>query len=56
VSVRTVDQRRRAELPGDLQSLVIEVDDHDMGGRIELGRQQCGQPNRASADDGYGIA
>ena len=52
ISVRAVDRLRRAELPGKPQTVVVEIDHDDLGRRIELRGQQCGETDRSSADDG----
>jgi len=51
-----VDHAGRAELPGDVQPLVVEVNHHDAVRRVELGRQQRGESDRAGADNGDGVA
>ena len=55
LAVGAVDGRRGAEALGDLQAVVVEIDHDDLGRRIELRRQQRGEPDRSGADDRHGV-
>src|SRR5688572_32658497 len=55
-AVSAVDQCGGAKRFGHVQTPVVEVDHHDAGWRVELGRQQGGEPDRARADDRHSVA
>jgi hypothetical protein len=54
--VRAVDHGRRAELLSDLQTIVVQVDDDNRSGRVELRGHQRGEPDRPGPDDGDRVA
>ena len=49
LAVGAVDELRGAERPRHLEPVVVEVDHHDLGRRVELRRQQRGEADRARA-------
>jgi hypothetical protein len=56
LAVLVVDDRRRAETGGQLQAVIIYVNHNNLGRRIELRREQGGEPDGAGANDGDGRA
>ena len=56
LAVGAVDGRGRAEALGHLKPVVVEIDHDDLGRRVELRRQQRGEPDRSGADDRHGAA
>ena len=56
LAIRTIDGCRRSEALGDFQSIIVEIDHDDLGGRIKLcGKKGC-KPDRPRTDDGDGIS
>ena len=48
---RAVDDRRGAEALRHFKAIVVEIDHDDLGRRVELRREQRGEPDRSRADD-----
>ena len=56
LSVRAVHDPCRAEQAGNLQTVVVEIDHHNFGGRVELRGKQNGKANRTGANDRHDVA
>src|SRR5882724_575435 len=51
VALGAVDGRRGAKAPGDVQTVVVEVDHDDLGRGIELRGEKGSESDRARTDD-----
>lgn len=54
--IGAVDGCRSAEAPGYFKAVVVKINHNDLGRRVELGGEECCEPNRARTDDRHGIS